>query len=158
MGTNRRRKGFTLRELLVVLAIAGLALGIGIPLVSEQFRQAGIRAAADQLATDLAAARMTAVSRHVSLLQPYEVTIHVDPVNSYEYLDRQDQPKVVQMPRGVRILSATPSTIRFLSNGSVTGGAVTVLRVELTDGRAERWTLRTSEVGVTRVTRAQVSS
>ncbi|HUC43223.1 MAG TPA: prepilin-type N-terminal cleavage/methylation domain-containing protein, partial [Candidatus Sulfotelmatobacter sp.] len=58
------RNGFSLVELLVVLAFIGVALGVGIPLVNDQIRIADVRQVADNFATSVRAARMIAVAKH----------------------------------------------------------------------------------------------
>ena len=63
---ERSQKGFSVGELLVVVAVLGLIVAIGIPLVSEQIRTAKIRGAADQFSMALKAVRMIAVSKRTN--------------------------------------------------------------------------------------------
>ena len=77
----RGARGFSLSEMLVVVAIVGLAVAIAIPLTSEQVRLAKVRSAADEFAIHLKAARMIAVTKR----QDVVFTILPDPVNAYTY-------------------------------------------------------------------------
>src|SRR5258705_11847839 len=106
--TKSREIGFSLPELLAVMAMIAIALAIGIPIVNEQVRIAEVRAAADDLALHLRAARMISVTKH----KPITFKINVDPDNEFEYVRipartvETDTLKRVFMPDGVRI---TPS-------------------------------------------------
>ena len=70
--TTRVARGFSITELLVVLAIIGLPVAVTVPLISNQVRMAAIRSAAAEFSSDLRAARMIAVSGHKT------VTVRVD--------------------------------------------------------------------------------
>src|SRR5262245_13774928 len=94
-----RARGFSLTEILIVVAIIGLAIAITVPLVAENVSQARIRAAADQFSVDLRAARMIAVSKRAT---PYlDVSVQPDPVNRYTFVNGRGETRVVQMPTGV---------------------------------------------------------
>ena len=149
-------RGFSLTEILVVLALAGLAIAICVPLVAENVNQARIRTAADQLSVDLRAARMIAVSKRAT---PFlDVSVQPDPVNRYTYVNGRGETRVVQLPTGVRIITpSTAYTIRYLRDGSVNGGGnTTVLRVQLSAGHQEEWRVITNAMGVTRTTRTRI--
>jgi prepilin-type N-terminal cleavage/methylation domain-containing protein len=147
-----RTRGYSLPEVLIVIALIGIAVAIAIPLVGDSFRMARIRSAADQLALDLRAARTVAVVKRTTV--PF--AIGAAPQNSYEYTDAKGVVRRVALPAGVTIASATPSTINFLASGAVTGGATTVLEVSLGDGITERWTIQVSLAGVPTLTKVRV--
>ena len=151
-----RQRGFSLTEILVVVALVGLAIAITVPLVAENVNQARIRTAADQLSVDLRAARMIAVSKRA---MPFlDVSVEPDPVNRYSFVNARGEARTVQLPTGVRII--TPSvdyTIRYLRDGSVSGGGnTTVMRVRLSAGDEEEWQVVTNAMGVTRTTRTRI--
>lgn len=148
-----RERGFTLPELLVVLAIGGLVLGVGIALVSDQVRSANVRGAADQFAVDLRAVRMIAVSRQANV----DLVVQPDPQNRYSYTRADGVPVNVDLPPQVKIVSSAPTTIQFRSNGSVTAAATTVLEIALSGNVKERWTITTSAVGVPSVVKTRIS-
>lgn len=145
--------GYSLPELLVVIAIIGIAVLILFPLVGEQLRQAEIRTAADQLAMDCKAVRMIAISKRLAS----SLTVEEAPLNRYAYTDARGKLRTIQMPGGV-VIEASDSPVTFLPNGSVTGGATTVLVVTLSSDASERWTITTSPIGVTTTIRQRVAS
>jgi general secretion pathway protein H len=152
-----RARGFSLTEILIVVAIVGLAVAITVPLVAENVNQARIRSAADQLSVDLRAARMIAVSKRA---MPYlDVSVQPDPVNRYTYVNARGETRAVQLPKGVRITTPTTDyTVRYLRDGSVSGGGnTTILRVQLSAGAEEEWRVITNAMGVTRTTRSRIS-
>jgi prepilin-type N-terminal cleavage/methylation domain-containing protein len=140
-------RGYSIPELLVVIAIIGISVAIGIPLAAEQMRQAKIRGAVDQLAMDLRAARMIAVSTRSPGL---DFTIMTEPDNYYEYQDNKGNTRHVDMPDGVRI-TASDSPITFQLNGSIAADATTVMEIDLSGDVIWRWTIRTSVLGVSRI-------
>jgi len=144
-------------EMLVVLAIAGLVIVVGIPLVSEQVRLAKIRGAADQFAIDLKAARMIAVSKRVTPHLAF--VVRPNPTNQYEYPGTNGAPRSIQLPSGVRIVSPTSETqIQFLSNGSLNTAATVVIEADVSGGVKEQWTITTSVLGISSTTHHRVSS
>lgn len=158
MERNRGRRGesgFSISEMLVVVAIVGLATVIAIPLVSEQVRAAKARSAADQLAVDLKAARMIAVSKRATL----NFTIHPDPGNYYEYAGTDGTTRRITLPLGVRIVTpSSTSTIAFQPNGALSSAFTTQIETTIDDDEAERWTITTSVLGVSTSARCRVAS
>jgi prepilin-type N-terminal cleavage/methylation domain-containing protein len=151
-GTTRRKAdGFSLPELLAVLAMIAIAVAIGIPLVNEQVRIAEIRAAADDLALHLRAARMISVTKHKKI----EFTINVDPTNTFEY-EGMSGKKLVVMPTRVRIDPASDHLINFKGNGSIEV-ASTVILESTVSGARERWTATVNTVGLTTLSHARVN-
>jgi len=149
--TNRQR-GVTLAEMLVIVALIGIIVAIAVPLVSEQVRQAKIRGAADQFASTLKATRMLAVSKRATR----DVTVLVDPANTYSYVDNREQTRTFAMPSGVRIVSST-TPITFQINGSLAAAATTVIEADLDAGATERWTVTTGVAGVPAVVRERIT-
>jgi prepilin-type N-terminal cleavage/methylation domain-containing protein len=149
-----RSAGFSLPEMLVVIAMIGIAVAIVIPLTAEAYRQARIRSAADQFTVDLRAARMIAVATRVAA-PGLDFVVAPDPANYYEYPDNRGNTRRVNMPTGVRIVSST-SPIRFQLNGSLANPATTVLEVDLSGTNKERWTVTTSIMGVPTTTRQRL--
>ncbi len=117
MVTNTFSKnGFTLIELMVVLAIISIMFAIMIPNVSGYMSSLEINAAADELATDLRSARQLAISKNVK-------TVIIINVNARQY-------SLYRMPMPGETLSGPgwsdgtnnyfPVTVRSLSgNGTI---------------------------------------
>lgn len=139
------RRGYSLPELLVVLAILGLAVVVAVPLVGKQVRLVQIHSAAEQFASNLRAARMVAVSTRDEVI----VQVDADPTNAYSFPDARGRTRLVRLPEGIRIVSS-PSPIRFRSDGSIADRAITILESVASDGTVERWTVTTGILGIAR--------
>lgn len=149
-----KTRGFSLPELLVVIAVIGLLVAVAIPLVSEQVRRATAVGAVRVLNTDLQAARMIAVTRQ----QGNPFTFTLTPQNRYSYTKSDGTTRIVLLPPQVKIVSASPSTtITFQPNGAVSAAATVVLEIVL--GRdKEVWTVTTSTLGVPKAVRTRVQA
>jgi general secretion pathway protein H len=119
----RRDAGFTLIEILVVLAILGVALGMLIGRGPMRSRGLETRAAAGALAQSLRAARAAAIAGD------HDVTVAIDPARHAFAADGQPLHRV-DPTIGMAVLGpALPGPgdarlIRFSADGSSTGGKV----------------------------------
>lgn len=150
---HERQKGFSLLEFLVVMVILTLTATAIVPAAVERVRMARVRTMVNQFTIDLRAARWAAVSGRNTV----EMTVAVDPANSYQYMDSRGRVRSVTMPDGVRIVTST-NPIEFRANGSVTGGSSTVFEADLTDDVSSAWTIDTNVLGVPSVQHQQVGS
>jgi general secretion pathway protein H len=125
----RAQRGFTLIEMIVVLAIMGLALAMVAARGPLGLQTLTTRAAANQLASGFRQAR----SRAVTANRPVAVSIDLA---GHSWRIGNDRPTA--LPRDLDIavttvagqsVNGTIADIRFLPDGSSTGG-----RVELKDG------------------------
>ena len=64
--SSHRNGGFSLSEMLVVIAIMGLFILFGGPAMADAYRAYKVRSAADMLVTDIRALRYNAVAQRVS--------------------------------------------------------------------------------------------
>ncbi len=122
-----RQSGFTILELLVVLAIIAIAYAVAGPLVSTGVTGTELKASARQLAAGLRKARSDAVAhRH-------------DAVMTVDVEGRQFQlsgdPQIYKLPKSVEVklftaqselVNGTTGSIRFFADGGSTGGRITV--------------------------------
>jgi prepilin-type N-terminal cleavage/methylation domain-containing protein len=148
----RRNRGFSLSELLAVVALIGIAIAIGIPIVNEQVRMAEVRAVADDLALHLRAARTIAVTKHTTIT----FAIDVDPINRFRYNGNDGVEKEIKMPGRVRIASASAPSINFKRNGSVDAASSIILESDVSGAR-ERWTANVSAAGLTTLVHERVN-
>lgn len=65
------RRGFSLMELIIVMAIIGTLLAIGVPKFSDQLKKASIEGQTKELSIDLMQARASALTQHA----PVSVTL-----------------------------------------------------------------------------------
>jgi len=132
--------------------MVAIAIAIGIPIVNEQVRIAEVRAAADDLALHLRAARMISVTQHRTV--PFKV--YVDPDNKFEYERFTLKWKQVFMPGRVRIAPASDRLINFKKNGSVEAASSVILESDVSGAR-ERWTVSVNTVGLTTLAHVRVN-
>jgi len=147
----RAQTGFSLPELLIVLAIIGAIVAISIPLVNEQIRIAELRAVSDELAVHLRAARMLAVTTH----QDVVVTISADPTNEFSYPDSNGQTRLIKLPGPVKILTGSTASITFHSDGS-SGTSSTVTTESVVSNATERWVLSVNTVGMVSISHVRI--
>ena len=133
----RREAGFTLVEMLVVVAIMGFALTMIVTRGPVRSQALEMKAAVSEVAQGLRLARSKAIATNT----PVQFAVDV-PLRSF----RIDRGTPTVLPSSLSIsmtavseetLGATLAAIRFNGDGSATGG-----RIELTDGQ------RRSQIGV----------
>jgi len=152
---QRSQSGFTLAELLIVIALIGITVGIGIPLINEQVRIAEIRSTADRLAVHLRAARMIAVSQHRDVV----VTVNADDAsvdpNTISYDKTLGDTLLVKMPGRVKIVTGSAASITFHSDGS-SDASSTVTAESVVSEATERWVLSVNILGLVSVAHTRV--
>lgn len=126
----RSERGFTLIEMIVVVAIMGLVLAMVAARGPLGLHTLTARAAANELATGFRQARARAIADN----RPVAVSIDLP---GHRWRVGTDKPTVLPRDLDIAVLTVagqsvggTAADIRFLPDGSSTGG-----RVELTDGR-----------------------
>jgi general secretion pathway protein H len=118
--TSRPERGFTLVELLVVLALAGMALALAVPLIARHATGPSLDAATAQIRAGLRGARSTAMT------EGRAVVFQGDPGSGY-WLDRRH----VELPEmsggaALRVATAGGARISFYPSGGSSGGRIVV--------------------------------
>jgi type II secretion system protein H len=103
----RPRPGFTLVELVIVLAILGIAAAVAMPSVAGMIQGFRVRAVARQIMTDMQSARMGAVAQKTN----FRVT--VDVANNRYQIDKFDPAAGVWNQVGTRREISTEDTAYF---------------------------------------------
>ena len=119
--TRRRREtGFTLVELIVVLAIIGLSLAIAVPLIARHSGGAALNAAASEIRAALGQAHSTAI------VEDRTVVFQGDPGGGY-WLDRNHftLPLMAGAPP-LRVATVGGPRISFFPSGGSSGGRIVV--------------------------------
>jgi general secretion pathway protein H len=111
--------GYTLVELLVVMVVIGLLL-LAVPtVVSAGFPSVQAKTAAQQLAADLRAARMSAVLNGIQTRVEIDIDRRRYTIQPRGFVREPAFPIVLAHPDGDR-------TIRFYPDGSSSGGSISV--------------------------------
>jgi prepilin-type N-terminal cleavage/methylation domain-containing protein len=135
--------GFSIVEMLLVLAIMAIFITFAGPAFTESYRAYKVRAASQELSVAIRAVRQVAVSTRTAS----NLLVNTG-AGTYSWTDAKGKTRSWVLPTGVAFISATPSTITFVTNGTVsTGSASIVLQGTVNGGRADRWTLNLNTVG-----------
>lgn len=149
---RQRESGFSVTEMLVVLALMGIFITFAGPAFTQSYRAYKVRSAAQELVLALRAARQVAVSTRAAS----SLVVNTASRN-YSWTDVKGRTRLWELPVGVNFISATPSTITFATNGTVTTGAASVvLQVTVTSSLAHRWTVDLNTAGRVSSSLAQV--
>ena len=135
----RRDRGFTLIELVVVLAIIGFSLAIALPLLAEHVTGPTLNAASGEIRAALRGARSTAIAEDRS------VVFRGDPAGGY-WLDRRHfSLPVMRGEEPLRVATIGGALISFFPSGGSSGGRILVsstsgqreIAVDALTGRAD---------------------
>ena len=124
---RQAERGFTLVEMMVVLAILALVLAVVPPLFSNSVSTATLRAAARDVASGLRVARSEAITFNK------EVRFRLDLETGSFTIGEQEtavslppEVVVVMFTATSEILDGRAGAIRFFTDGSSTGGGITL--------------------------------
>jgi len=113
--TNCRRKnehGFSLTELVVVVGLIAMMAAFSLPAVASYYRNYQVMGAARSVASEIATARMKAISRNVN----QGVTFQVIDNNSYRFIVEDENPDLLGT------LYDLPPNLQFQTVGAADGG------------------------------------
>ena len=124
-----RTRGFTLIELMVALAVAGVLMGLAVPSFFESTARARLQGAINELAIDLQYARSEAVRERA----PVSLTVAASGA-SYTIANATRTLKAVTLPTGVSLTAdATVSydALRGMAQATVFNATITGVRGNL---------------------------
>lgn len=137
---DRAARGFTVLELLVVLAIAALLVALVPPLVSAVVPGARLKVAARELAVDLRDARHRAIARNAVVGVTFRFdppTYHVDgaperraPAGVSFVVAGEESAQISAVEAGRLGAAREAYTLRFFPDGSSTGATIRVVGAE----------------------------
>lgn len=121
-GSTHTLSGFTLTELLVVLALVGLFSLAGPPMIAAGLPGVKAKSVAQSLANHLRSARSTAILENETIL------IKFDPQLGQYQISKQEE--AIELPDQTRLdfqsAKGAPPVIKFYSDGSSSGGEITI--------------------------------
>jgi type IV fimbrial biogenesis protein FimT len=118
-----RTRGFTLIELMVALAVAGVLMGVAVPSFFESTARARLQGAINELAIDLQYARSEAVRERA----PVSLTVAASGA-SYTIANATRTLKAVTLPSGVTLTaeaSVSYDALRGMAQATVFNAAIT---------------------------------
>lgn len=110
-----RSRGFTLIELIVVIAVVAILLGLGVPSFREQLARRALEGAATELSSDLQYARSQAVSSNAA------TTLVTNSTTQYTIATGGTTHKIVTMDPALTITSGVTVTydpLRAMANAT----------------------------------------
>jgi prepilin-type N-terminal cleavage/methylation domain-containing protein len=139
--------GYSLSELLVVVALMALVILFGGPALGSAFKSYKVRTAADGLTSSLRALRYTAGAERT----PHTLTINDEdatPANQYSFVNLKGQDVVVTLD-GVAIENSSPASISFGINGTTgsTSNIDVLVSMVVSSDRGERYTITVTPTG-----------
>lgn len=126
-GHERSVQGFTLIEILIVLTIAGMAMGLVVPNLSAGLGSVQMRSAAREVASSLRYVRGRAISRATETAFNINVETNVYQISGKNKIFTiPDEIRLGLVTADSEITGQDSGTIRFFPDGSSTGGRVTL--------------------------------
>ncbi len=123
---GRALAGFTLIEIIIVLALAGLLLALVPPRLSGVMGTAEARSAARELASALRYARSRAVTAHAEVLLTVDTERHRYRLSGSRWRDLPEDLKLSLTTARSERRSRSVGSIRFYPDGTGTGGQITL--------------------------------
>lgn len=146
---DRRNGGFSLPELLAVIAIMGLFILFGGPAMADAYKAYKVRSAADTLVTDIRALRYNAVAQRVPQTLTINTQSNVTASNQYSFVNMRGVTVIRQEEVGVKIDDTSATTISFTNTGTTgsTGNLTVIMSLDINADRGDRYTLSITPTG-----------
>ena len=144
-----RERGFSLPELLAVIALMALMILFGGPAMADGFRSYKVRSAADILQTDVRALRYAAVASRTTMTMSLNNQSHATAPNQYSFTNSKGQAITRPIEHGVNLETTSAASITFGITGStgVTSTQTLVVSMPINATRGDRYTISVTPSG-----------
>jgi prepilin-type N-terminal cleavage/methylation domain-containing protein len=148
-GRNHGNGGFSLSELLVVIALLGLFILFGGPAMADAYKAYKVRSAADMLVTDIRALRYNAVAQRAPQTLTINTQSNVSAPNQYTFVNMRGVTVIRKQEVGVNIDDTSATTISFTNTGTTgsTGNLTVIMSLDVNASRGDRYTLSITPTG-----------
>lgn len=140
--------GYSLPELLIVIALIGLFVLFGGPAMADAFKAYKVRSVANNITTDIRALRYNAVSTRTPRTMTINNTTNASP-NQYTYTNYKGDPITVRIEPFVDIETTSAASITFNINGSTgaVGNTTVSVSMAINGSRNDRYTITVTPSG-----------
>lgn len=147
--TDRSDRGFSLPELLTVLALMGLFIIFAGPAMADGYRAYKVRSTADNLTTDIRALRYNAVTNRGSRTMTINDQTNATVPNTYSFVNAAGNTVIITLDVGINIESGSATTLTMNSNGSTgsAGNATVSVSGMINGSRNDRYTITITPTG-----------
>ena len=145
----KQERGYSLPELLIVIALIGIFVLFAGPAMSDAYRAYKVRSDANGLTMDLRALRYNAVSRHATQTVTINDQAHATAPNQYSYSNYKGDPITQRIGPFVNIETTSAASISFNMYGStgVAGNQTVSVSSTINSSRNDRYTISVSPTG-----------
>jgi len=144
-----RDQGYSLPELLIVIALIGLFVLFGGPAMADAFKAYKVRSVANSLTVDIRALRYNAVSGRGSRAMTIKNQADATAPNQYSYTNFKGDPITVRIEPFVNIETTSAASITFNMYGStgVSGNQTVSVSMAINGSRNDRYTITVTPSG-----------
>jgi prepilin-type N-terminal cleavage/methylation domain-containing protein len=141
--------GYSLPELLIVIALIGLFVLFGGPAMADAYKAYKVRSVANNLSLDLRALRYNAVSTRSPRTMTINNQTDATAPNQYSYANYKGDPITVRIEPWVNIETTSAASISFNIYGAtgVAGSQTVSVSMAINGSRNDRYTISVSSTG-----------
>ena len=146
---GERQRGYSISELLIVIALIGIFVLFGGPAMADAYRAYRVRSVATNLTVDLRALRYNAVARRAVQTVTINDQAHATAPNQYSYANFKGDPITVPIEPQVSIETTSAASISFNMYGStgVSGNQTVSVSSSINGSRNDRYTITVTPTG-----------
>jgi type II secretion system protein H len=134
-----RERGFTITELMIVIAIMGGVTAVATPSISRWLTSIRLESATRELASTLQLARVKAITQNTSIRINFDTTVHTYQMqqrNAADLTAWNNIDKAKTLPAGIRFGSVTGNPVTFQSGrGSILPGSNSTITLQNIQGK-----------------------